>query len=436
MKYYSLNRKAADTDFPHAVREGLAPDRGLYFPEQVPHRSDLFGKDWHKTNFHELCYQAIKPFVGGSIPDQMLEQIVEETLNFEFPLVPVGKDCYALELFHGPTLAFKDVGARFMARCLGYFQQQSTDSRKLTVLVATSGDTGGAVANGFYQVPGIEVVILYPKGKVSEIQEKQLTTLGANITALEVDGVFDDCQDMVKTAFLDDQLLEHCPLTSANSINVARWLPQMFYYIAATQQLISQTDQKLVFSVPSGNFGNICAGMIAVKMGLPIHHFVASTNVNDTVPRFLLEGIYEPHTTIPTISNAMDVSSPSNFIRIQEIYDNDLLKIQEHLSGYRYTDEETRLAMQSLFKNHQYIADPHGAIGWLGLDAYQQKSESSTVGVFLETAHPAKFLDVVEQSLNQEVVIPSELKGLLSKEKQAHSIQGYEDLKSFLLDRS
>ena len=436
MKYYSLNRKAADTDFPHAVREGLAPDRGLYFPKQIPHRSDLFGKDWHKTNFHELCYQAIKPFVGGTIPDQMLEQIVEETLNFDFPLVPVGKDSYALELFHGPTLAFKDVGARFMARCLGYFQQQSAEAKKLTVLVATSGDTGGAVANGFYNVPGIEVVILYPKGKVSEIQEKQLTTLGANITALEVDGVFDDCQDMVKTAFLDDQLLEHCPLTSANSINVARWLPQMFYYIAATQQLISQTDQKLVFSVPSGNFGNICAGMIAVKMGLPIHHFVASTNVNDTVPRFLLEGVYEPHKTIPTISNAMDVSSPSNFIRIQEIYDNDLLKIREHLSGYRYTDEQTRSAMQSLFEKHQYIADPHGAIGWLGLDAYQQKAEASTAGVFLETAHPAKFLDVVEQTLDQKVDIPSELKGLLSKEKQVHSIQGYDDLKSFLLDRS
>ena len=436
MKYYSLNRKAADTDFPHAVREGLAPDRGLYFPKQIPHRSDLFGKDWHKTNFHELCYQAIKPFVGGTIPDQMLEQIVEETLNFDFPLVPVGKDSYALELFHGPTLAFKDVGARFMARCLGYFQQQSAEAKKLTVLVATSGDTGGAVANGFYNVPGIEVVILYPKGKVSEIQEKQLTTLGANITALEVDGVFDDCQDMVKTAFLDDQLLEHCPLTSANSINVARWLPQMFYYIAATQQLISQTDQKLVFSVPSGNFGNICAGMIAVKMGLPIHHFVASTNVNDTVPRFLLEGVYEPHKTIPTISNAMDVSSPSNFIRIQEIYDNDLLKIREHLSGYRYTDEQTRSAMQSLYEKHQYIADPHGAIGWLGLDAYQQKAEASTAGVFLETAHPAKFLDVVEQTLDQKVDIPSELKGLLSKEKQVHSIQGYDDLKSFLLDRS
>ena len=436
MKYYSLNRKAADTDFPHAVREGLAPDRGLYFPKQIPHRSDLFGKDWHKTNFHELCYQAIKPFVGGTIPDQMLEQIVEETLNFDFPLVPVGKDSYALELFHGPTLAFKDVGARFMARCLGYFQQQSAEAKKLTVLVATSGDTGGAVANGFYNVPGIEVVILYPKGKVSEIQEKQLTTLGANITALEVDGVFDDCQDMVKTAFLDDQLLEHCPLTSANSINVARWLPQMFYYIAATQQLISQTDQKLVFSVPSGNFGNICAGMIAVKIGLPIHHFVASTNVNDTVPRFLLEGVYEPHKTIPTISNAMDVSSPSNFIRIQEIYDNDLLKIREHLSGYRYTDEQTRSAMQSLYEKHQYIADPHGAIGWLGLDAYQQKAEASTAGVFLETAHPAKFLDVVEQTLDQKVDIPSELKGLLSKEKQVHSIQGYDDLKSFLLDRS
>ena len=436
MKYYSLNRKAADTDFPHAVREGLAPDRGLYFPKQIPHRSDLFGKDWHKTNFHELCYQAIKPFVGGTIPDQMLEQIVEETLNFDFPLVPVGKDSYALELFHGPTLAFKDVGARFMARCLGYFQQQSAEAKKLTVLVATSGDTGGAVANGFYNVPGIEVVILYPKGKVSEIQEKQLTTLGANITALEVDGVFDDCQDMVKTAFLDDQLLEHCPLTSANSINVARWLPQMFYYIAATQQLISQTDQKLVFSVPSGNFGNICAGMIAVKMGLPIHHFVASTNANDTVPRFLLEGVYEPHKTIPTISNAMDVSSPSNFIRIQEIYDNDLLKIREHLSGYRYTDEQTRSAMQSLYEKHQYIADPHGAIGWLGLDAYQQKAEASTAGVFLETAHPAKFLDVVEQTLDQKVDIPSELKGLLSKEKQVHSIQGYDDLKSFLLDRS
>ena len=435
MKYYSLNHNAPKTTFSKAVRAGLAPDRGLYFPEQIPDRSDLFDSNWENTPFHELCFEAIRPFVGSSIPEEHLQQIVQETLNFPLPLVALGDDCYALELFHGPTLAFKDVGARFMARCLGYFQQQNPEAKKLTVLVATSGDTGGAVANGFYKVPGVEVVILYPKGKVSEIQEKQLTTLKENITALEVDGVFDDCQDMVKTAFLDEQLGQECALTSANSINVARWLPQMFYYISAVQQLVKTTDKRLVFSVPSGNFGNICAGMIATRMGLPIDHFVASTNVNDTVPRFLENGVYTPHATIPTISNAMDVSSPSNFIRIQEIYNKDLTFIQSHLSGFRYTDRETQKAMQQLHKDHSYVADPHGAIGWLGLKDWQ-KENSGFKGVFLETAHPAKFLEVVENTLDKKVKIPQELSALLDQEKRAHSIQNYEELKTFLLDRA
>lgn len=436
MKYYSLNQKAPHTTFPQAVREGLAPDRGLYFPEQTPRLTEVFGSQWYQQDFHELCFQAIRPFVGGTIPDNTLLSIVCETLDFEFPLVPIGKNTFSLELFHGPTLAFKDVGARFMARCLGHFQSQQTESDPLTVLVATSGDTGGAVANGFYKVPGVEVVILYPKGKVSEIQEKQLTTLGENITALEVDGVFDDCQEMVKTAFLDETLQNHCSLTSANSINVARWLPQMFYYINATQQLASKSDQKIVFSVPSGNFGNICAGMMATQMGLPVHHFVASTNVNDTVPRFLLDGIYTPHKTIPTISNAMDVSAPSNFIRIQEIYNRDLSFIQQNLSGFRYTDEQTRQAMQFLHQNFGYIADPHGAIGWLGLQDYQNLNSEPITGVFLETAHPAKFLDVVEDTLDFTVSIPEKIQGILTQPKQATAISNYEDLKSFLLDRA
>ena len=317
-----------------------------------------------------------------------------------------------------------------MAQCLGYFNKQNS-TQKVTVLVATSGDTGGAVANGFLGVEGIEVVILYPKGKVSKVQEQQLTTLGQNITALEVDGVFDDCQDMVKTAFLDSEITTQRTLTSANSINVARWLPQMLYYFLAYRQL-KHKNKPLVVAVPSGNFGNICAGMIAQQMGLPIDHFVAATNVNDAVPAYLESGNYQAVKTTPTISNAMDVGDPSNFVRIQKIYGNNFENLSQHLSGYRFTDEETRTAMQHLHSSSGYVADPHGAVGYLGLKKYLE-NHPDKYGIFLETAHPVKFLTTVEETLGTKVELPQRIQDLLEKEKQSTPISNYEDLKRFLL---
>ena len=430
MKYFSLNHNSVPTDFPTAVRSGLAPDRGLYFPESIPAIPSGVIDTLDQQDPLELCFLAIAPFVGGSIPDETLHKIIAETLDFTFPITPITNNIGSLELFHGPTLAFKDVGARFMARCLGYFNSQKKE--KLTVLVATSGDTGGAVADGFLGVDGIDVVILYPKGKVSTIQEKQLTTLGQNVVALEVDGVFDDCQDMVKTAFLDQQIKDVRPLTSANSINVARWLPQMFYYILAVRSLIAQ-QKKIVFSVPSGNFGNLCAGMMAQQMGFPIHHFVASNNRNKAVVNYLDSGVYEPKPTIQTLSNAMDVGAPSNFIRIQKIMNNDLIKLRKLLTGFSYTDDETKKAIKELFDDHNYMADPHGAVGYLGLKNYLAQEQDDQYGVFLETAHPVKFLDVVEDTLKTTVPVPERIAALMEKEKQSVPIQNYEELKAYLL---
>ena len=430
MIYNSLNKKSNPAAFPEAVVRGIAPDRGLYFPEKIHRLPDAFFDNIEQESVFEIAFQAIAPFVEGSIPENELRKIIEETLDFDFPIVPITDQIGTLELFQGPTLAFKDVGARFMARCLGYFNKKNT-SQKVTVLVATSGDTGGAVANGFLGVPGIEVVILYPKGKVSEVQEQQLTTLGQNITALEVDGVFDDCQDMVKTAFLDQDITQYKQLTSANSINIARWLPQMFYYFIAYRTL-KKKNKPLVVSVPSGNFGNICAGLMAREIGLPIDHFIASTNINDVVPDFLTTGVYTPKKSSPTISNAMDVGDPSNFIRILKIFGDDLDNLKETLSGYRFTDDETREALKEIYTTSGYVADPHGAVGYLGLKAYL-KDHPEKYGIFLETAHPVKFLDTVEDSLNIKVDIPERLKETLSKTKKSIPIQDYQGLKDFLL---
>ena len=378
----------------------------------------------------EMAYKVIKPYVGNQILKEKLLEIVSETLDFNFPIIGITENIAALELFQGPTLAFKDVGARFMARSLGYLNKDSNEN--ITVLVATSGDTGGAVANGFLGVKGVNVVILYPKGKISDIQEKQLTTLGQNITALEVDGVFDDCQEMVKTAFLDASL-SNVNLTSANSINVARWLPQMFYYFIAYRALKNK-NKRLVFSVPSGNFGNICAGIMGQQMGLPIDHFIASTNVNDSVPRYLDTGTYDPQPTIPTLSNAMDVGNPSNFIRIQKIFNNDVVKMKKVLSGFRFTDQETIKALKEIYDLKNYVADPHGAVGYLGLKQYLAERKESHYGIFLETAHPVKFLDTVKNTLKIEVDIPERLKDTLSKNKVSIPIKDYSDLKAFLLN--
>ena len=428
MKYYSLNHNAPKVSFEQAVIQGLAPDKGLYFPESItPLKADFFENIENLSN-EEIAFEAIQQFVGDEIPIEKLKQIITETLSFDFPTVKVEEGIYALELYHGPTMAFKDVGARFMSRCLAYFNKDKKDNKN-TVLVATSGDTGGAVASGFLGIQGVEVVILYPSGKVSDIQERQLTTLGQNIKALEVDGVFDDCQDMVKKAFLDDSL-SNLNLTSANSINIARWLPQMFYFFFAYKQLKSQ-NKPLVFSCPSGNFGNICAGIIAKKMGLPIEHLVASTNVNDTVPRFLEKGNYDPKPSKATISNAMDVGNPSNFIRIQEMYKNDLELFKKDFSSFSYTDSETLEAMKSIYKTDGYVAEPHGAVGYLGLKK-ELKKHANAIGIFLETAHPIKFLDVVEPALNIKLPIPPQIESVLNKEKVSTKIKTYEDLKTFL----
>ena len=430
MKYISLNYNSKSTLFHNAVKRGLAPDRGLYFPETIPQLPRSFFDGIEKLSIPEMAYRVIKPYVGNKILKEKLMEIVTETLDFDFPIIDINENIAALELFQGPTLAFKDVGARFMARSLGYLNQDSNE--KINVLVATSGDTGGAVANGFLGVEGINVFIFYPKGKVSEIQEKQLTTLGHNITAFEVDGVFDDCQEMVKTAFLDSGL-SSLNLTSANSINVARWLPQMFYYFIAFRALKSK-NKRLVFSVPSGNFGNICAGIMGQQMGLPIDHFIASTNVNDAVPRYLETGTYNPMPTIQTISNAMDVGNPSNFIRIQKIFNNDAVKMKKYLSGYRYTDQQTRKALKEIYNLKNYIADPHGAVGYLGLKEYLNQQKEDLYGVFLETAHPVKFFDSVNKTLKLEVAIPERLKDTLSKEKVSVPIKDYSELKAYLLD--
>ena len=430
MKYYSLNHNSKPCSFADAVKKGLAPDRGLYFPEKIPILPKKFFYEIQDQSIPEMAFKVIKPFIGKQINNNKLLEIVKETLDFKFPVVEITNNIAALELFQGPTLAFKDVGARFMARTLGYLKKGTKE--KITVMVATSGDTGGAVANGFLGVEGVKVVILYPKGKVSEIQEKQLTTLGQNITALEVDGVFDDCQEMVKNAFLDPSL-SSVQLTSANSINIGRWLPQMFYYFIAYRALKNK-NKKLVFSVPSGNFGNICAGIMSQQMGLPISHFVASTNVNDTVPRYLKTANYEPLPTKQTVSNAMDVGNPSNFVRIQKIFNNDIYRMKKNFSGYSYTDNQTKKALKKIFSKKKYIADPHGAVGYLGLQEYISTQKDDIYGVFLETAHPVKFKDTVEKTLNLKVPIPNRLKETLSKEKVSIPIRDYNELRSYLLD--
>lgn len=427
MQYFSLNKNAPRVNFQEAVVQGLAPDRGLYFPENITPLPLSFFKNIENLTEEEIAFEAIKQFVGDEIPEAELKRIIAETLCFDFPCVPIEKDVFSLELFHGPTMAFKDVGARFMSRCLGYFN--CNNDKKVTVLVATSGDTGGAVASGFLEVKGVEVVILYPSGKVSEIQERQLTTLGKNIKALEVDGVFDDCQDMVKKAFLDTTL-NHKNLTSANSINIARWLPQMFYIFFAYKQL-KKYDKPIILSCPSGNFGNICAGIMAKRLGLPIAHFVASTNANDTVPRFLEAGNYEPKPSVATISNAMDVGNPSNFIRIQQLYRFDLKEFKNDFSSYSFTDSETEIAIKDIYDRTQYITEPHGAVGYLGLKKEMTKHPES-IGVFLETAHPIKFLDVVEPLLDLKLPIPTQIESVLGKEKVSIKIKTYEELKEFL----
>ena len=428
MIYHSLNHLSKPVDFERAVLNGIASDRGLYFPSEIKTLPNKIINEIEKLSINEISYYSIKNFIGKSIPKNKLISIIDETLSFNFPLVKIDENIFSLELFHGPTLAFKDVGARFMARSLGYFNRNS--SNIITVLVATSGDTGGAVADGFYNVPGIRVVILYPKDKVSKIQKQQMTSLGKNIITLEVDGVFDDCQEYVKSAFLDEQIKKSCKLTSANSINVARWLPQMFYYFSAYKNS-KKINRPITFSVPSGNFGNLCAGLMAKKIGLPIEKFLACTNLNNSVPRYLNSGIYAPNPTIQTISNAMDVGNPSNFLRIQKIYNNDVNKLKKDVLGFSFNDKQTRKTIKKVNKKLKYILDPHGAIGYMGLKELF-KTEEKGIGIFLETAHPIKFAETIEKTINTKLKIPKNI-SLLNETIDSISISNFDDLKDFLL---
>jgi len=433
MKYISLNHNSAPTSFRNAVINGLAPDKGLYFPEKEICLSNKLLESLNKIEDIELCYEVIKDFVGDEIPKNKLIDIITNTISFEIPVKEIENSIYSLELFHGPTLAFKDVGAKFMALCLDYFKDNNS-SKKMTVLVATSGDTGGAVANGFLGTKDIDVCILYPKDKISEVQEKQITTNDSFVQAIEVEGDFDLCQSMVKNAFNDDDINKKISLTSANSINVARWLPQMFYYFLASKRIENKNPN--IFSVPSGNFGNICAGIMANSMGLPIQHFIASTNVNDTIPRYIREGIYEPLKTKSTISNAMDVSEPSNFIRIQKIFNNDLQKIRKNISGYSFDDKSTIDSIKKLNQENNYIADPHSAIGYLGLKKYLQENNLSNCnGLFVSTAHPIKFKDTVESSIDSQIEYPDSIRSIMDKEKRTKTMKSYSELKEYLIDK-
>jgi threonine synthase len=431
MRYYSLNGQSPVVEFKEATIRGQAPDKGLYFPEQIPVLDKAFYDNIENLSNEEIAFQMIMPYVVGSMPEPELRRIVAETINFPIPLVKVQEDVYSLELFHGPTLAFKDVGARFMSRCLGYFARERQE--RVIVLVATSGDTGGAVAHGFYDVPGVDVVILYPSGKVSSVQEKQLTTLGKNIQALEVNGSFDDCQKMVKQAFTDESLSKLF-LTSANSINVARWLPQQFYYALAYKQW-KQKDKPPVVCVPSGNFGNICAGLLAHRSGLPVKHFIAACNANDVVTEYLQTEQYQPRQAVATLSNAMDVGNPSNFVRVLELFHKEFGALSNVLSSYSITDEETKATIRKVYEQYRYLADPHGAVGYLALEKYLG-AHPGEKGIFLETAHPVKFYDVVEPVIGEAVPLPPAVQAMMGLEKDSIRIEPeYEALKAYLRSR-
>ena len=476
MQYYSLQKQSPNVDFRTAAITGQAPDKGLYFPMEIPKFTAAQIENFKTLDKASLAFEVMRPYVGGTIDDATLKNICAETINFDFPLVPISDTISSLELFHGPTLAFKDVGARFMSRCLGYFSKQvraenaaanndkpqedkpqedkPQGEKPSTVLVATSGDTGGAVANGFLGVAGVNVIILYPKGKVSPIQELQLTTLGQNITALEVDGSFDDCQAIVKEAFMDGELNAAYNLTSANSINVARWLPQQLYYFFAWQQWVAKYQDAegnyppMHIVVPSGNFGNICAGMIAKASGLPLGHFVAACNANDVVTRYMATEKYEVKPSVVTISNAMDVGNPSNFVRILEIMQNNFTTLSNALSSYSITDADTKATIARVYKTNNYILDPHGAVAFIAAEQFlsEQQVNNKTIGttedafnagaIILETAHPVKFPEVVEEAIGQALSIPASVQNLFEKEKVSIPLApNYTAFKNWMLNK-
>lgn len=432
--YYSTNRQAPLASLEQAVTEGLAPDKGLYMPLTIPYIEESFINDIHAKSQQEIACRIATAFFGEDIPNEELHPIVTEALNFEIPIKRIKRSIYSLELFHGPTLAFKDVGARFMARLLGYFIKKRGTDKTVNVLVATSGDTGSAVANGFLGVEGIHVYVLYPKGKVSDIQEAQFTTLGNNITALAIDGTFDDCQALVKNAFMDEKLKNHMTLTSANSINVARFLPQSFYYFLAYAQMRRLgLDKDLVICVPSGNFGNLTAGLFAKKMGLPIKRFIAANNQNDVFLQYLKTGKYKPTASIETLANAMDVGNPSNFARIQELYRYSLERTRQEISGFKVTDNQIRQEILRTKERTGYLLDPHGACGMCSLRLLLEKGEK---GIFLETAHPAKFKNRLDEFMPQPVEVPSRLQEFMLRKKEYVNLsKDYKDFKDYLLSQ-
>lgn len=432
MQLYSTNNPNLRVSFQEAIFKGLPDDKGLYMPLEIQMLSKDFVNGLSAYSFQEISFIVAKGLLQGAIPDIDLGNIIQKAINFPAPVIRLDDKTYVLELFHGPSLAFKDFGARFMSQVMSYFNRG--EDKKLTILVATSGDTGGAVAAGFFQTPGIEVVILYPSGKVSPLQEKQLTTVGHNVMALEVDGTFDDCQDLVKRAFLDPDIIRQMRLSSANSINIARLIPQSFYYFEAYKQIEKRIGPaaNVVFSVPSGNFGNLTAGVLAKRMGLPVHQFIAATNANDVVPKYLEEGIYAPQASKRTLSNAMDVGTPSNFARMLDLYCSTWNNMAGDIIGYGFSDDATRNSMREIDSKYGYTMDPHGAVGYLALREYQKKQ--SFLGIILETAHPAKFVEDVEKILERRITVPDSFAVLAKKEKKSVKMtKEYDDFKEWLL---
>ena len=415
MRLYSTKNTSKFVSLKEAVFKGLPEDNGLYMPEFIPTLPTSFFQNLKHLSFQDIGFEVCKTLFQGTIPEKDIRDLIEASITFPAPVVSLDEEKKILELFHGPSLAFKDFGARFMAQLMSYFNKE--DDRELAILVATSGDTGGAVAAGFHKAPGIKVVILYPSGKVSHLQEKQLTTLGHNISALEVEGTFDDCQALVKQAFLDHELNSKIRLSSANSINIARLIPQSFYYFEAYKQLAG-TGKKVVFCIPSGNFGNLTAGLFAKRMGLDVHQFIAATNANDVIPAYLSSGVYTPRHSVRTLSNAMDVGNPSNFARLMDLFGSTWNGFKDEIKGSAYSDEETKVGMEEVYNKYNYVIDPHGAVGYLALKEYQQENKG-TCGIILETAHPSKFLDDVEDILGKKIKVPERLAVLANEEKVA-----------------
>ena len=432
MQFHSTKNNNLKASLQEAIFRSLPPDNGLYMPDHIPSLPESFFERIHEMAFNEIAIEVTHALLGDDLTRKEVEDIVNRAFDFTAPVVKIDPDINVLELFHGPSMAFKDFGARFMASLMSHFLLKS--NKTIEILVATSGDTGGAVAQGFYKVPGINVTILYPSGKVSDIQEKQLTTLGENVRAVEIEGTFDDCQNLVKQAFLDTELNEKFNLSSANSINISRLIPQSFYYFFAYAQLAKE-NKPVVFSVPSGNFGNLSAGLLAWKMGLPVKKFIASTNLNNVVPQFLDTGVYSPKKSVATISNAMDVGNPSNFVRMSRLLNDDIQLIGQMVKGYFFDDDQTRTAMLDVYRKTGYVLCPHTAVAYLGLKQYMAEESGAVSGVVLSTAHPAKFLDLVEDTLGEKIHIPENLGKLLSKKKEAVRMPAiFSDFKSWLLN--